>query len=58
MLIGSKRRRSDSPSDFERSINMALIYEDDVEEDQLEVWISQRLFALDRNDTIIVYWLR
>ena len=58
ILVGSKRRRSDSPSDFERSTNMALIYGDDVEEDQLEVWISQRPFALDRNDTIIAYWLR
>jgi len=58
MLAGSKRRRSDSPSDFERSTNMALIYGDDVEEDQLEAWISQRPFALDHNDTIIAYWLR
>ena len=58
MLIGSKRRRSDSPSDFERSINMALIYEDDVEEDQLEAWIRQKPFALDHNDTLIAYWLR
>jgi hypothetical protein len=33
MLAGSKRRRSDSPSDFERSTNMALIYGDDVEGD-------------------------
>jgi hypothetical protein len=37
---------------------MALIYGDDVEEDQLETWISQKPFALDRNDTLIAYWLR
>jgi hypothetical protein len=55
MLVGLKRRHSDSPSDFERSINMALIYRDDIEEDQLEAWISQRPFALNYNNTIIAY---
>ena len=57
-LAGSKRRRSQSPSDFERSTNMALIYRDDVEEDQLEAQIRQKPFALDHNDTLIAYWLR
>ena len=58
LLAGSKRRRSQSPSDFERSTNIALIYRDDVEEDQLEAWIRQKPFALNHNDTLIAYWLR
>jgi hypothetical protein len=58
ILAGSKRRRSRSPSDFERATNMALIYGEDVEEDQLEAWIQQKPFALDHNDTLIAYWLR
>ena len=57
-LAGAKRRRSESPSEFERLTNMALLYGEDAEEDQLEAWIRQKLFALDRQDTLIAYWLR
>jgi hypothetical protein len=37
---------------------MALIYSDDDKEDQLVVWIRQRLFALNGSDTLVAYWLR
>ena len=37
---------------------MALLYGDDVEEDQLEAWIRANPFPLDENDTLISYWLR
>jgi hypothetical protein len=57
-MAGSKRRRSRSPSDFERATNMALIYDDDDDEDQLATWIRQKPFALDENDTLLSYWLR
>jgi hypothetical protein len=57
-LAGSKRRRSKSPSDFERSTNMALIYGENAEEDQLEAWIQQKPIPLDRDDTLVAYWLR
>ena len=57
-LAGAKRRRSESPSEFERLTNMALLYGEDAEEDQLEAWIRQKPFALDRQDTLIAYWLR
>ena len=57
-LAGSKRRRSHSPSDFERATNMALIYGDDIEEDQLKAWLRQKPFSLDEKDTLLSYWLR
>jgi hypothetical protein len=57
-IAGNKRRRSGSPSDFERATNMALIYGDDDEEDQLASWIRQKPFALDCDDTLLAYWLR
>ena len=50
-LAGAKRRRSKSPSEFERLTNMALLYGEDAEEDQLEAWIRQKPFVLDRQDT-------
>jgi hypothetical protein len=34
---------------------MALLYGDDVEEDQLEAWIRANPFPLDENDTLISY---
>ena len=37
---------------------MALLYREDAEEDQLEAWIRQKPFALDRQDALIAYWLR
>jgi hypothetical protein len=57
-LAGSKLRRSPSPSDFERSTNMALIYGEEDEEDQLVVWIRKRPFNIYENDTLLSYWLR
>jgi hypothetical protein len=41
--------------DFERATNMALIYSDDEEEDQLAAWVRQRPFALDGSDTLVAY---
>ena len=57
-LAGSKRRRSKSPFVFERSTNIALIYGENAEEDQLEEWIQQKPIPLDRDDTLVAYWLR
>jgi hypothetical protein len=53
---GSKRARS--PDDFERATDMALLYDDLVEADELEAWLSARVFTLDKKETIPQYWLR
>ena len=37
---------------------MALIYGENAEEDQLEEWIQQKPIPLDRDDTLVAYWLR
>lgn len=53
---GSKRARS--PEDFERATDMTLLYDDLVEADELEAWLSARVFTLDKNETLPQYWLR
>jgi hypothetical protein len=37
---------------------MALIYGENAEEDQLEAWVQQKPIPLDRDDTLVAYWLR
>lgn len=55
--IHGRRARSASPDDFDRATDMSEIYGDNDHDDELELWISKRPFALE-NDTLPVYWLR
>lgn len=55
-VAGSKRARS--PDEFERATDMTLLYGDEEDEDQLEVWLSTKPFSLEGVETLPQYWLR
>ncbi|KJZ79535.1 hypothetical protein HIM_01004 [Hirsutella minnesotensis 3608] len=51
---GSKRART--PDEFERETDMTQWDEDEM--DELETWLSMKVFKLDDDDTLPAYWLR
>ncbi|KAF5120944.1 putative AC transposase [Metarhizium anisopliae] len=51
---GSKRART--PDEFERETDMTQWDEDEM--DELETWLSMKVFKLDDGDTLPAYWLR
>ena len=55
--VGSKRPRSPSPDDFERSIDMTLHLDNVEDQDELEAWIKAPPFRLDRGVSLPEYWV-
>lgn len=55
-VAGSKRVREESPDDFQRATNMALLYGDEAE-DELETWLRERPFEL-QGESLPQFWLR
>jgi hypothetical protein len=52
-----RRERAHSPDEYERARDMTLLYEN-VEEDELEVWLKARPFRLEVGETLPKYWLK
>jgi hypothetical protein len=55
---GSRRQRSPSPDDFERSFDMTLLYGDDEDQDELETWLSSKVEKLQGGETLPQFWVR
>lgn len=53
-----QQQRERSPDPFSMASDMTLVQTDDDEVDELDKWMSERVFELDEKDTLPKFWLR